>query len=100
MRNGLNIEKRGIVLDEVEIKVAPDEFRMGQDVEEEGDVMLHATNVVVQEATVHASDDAIPSGRAGSVFDEEGVKVGLNDHAAVGGTIETNPRTDTVAADV
>ena len=100
MRNGLNIEQRGIVFNKVEVKVASDEIRMRQNVEEEGDVMLHATNMVVQETTVHASDDAIPSGRPGSVLDEEGVKVGLNDHAAVGSTIETNSRTDTVTADV
>ena len=47
MRNGLNIKQRRIVLDKVEIKVSSDEIRMRQDVEEEGDVMLHATNVVV-----------------------------------------------------
>ena len=49
---------------------------------------------------MHSSNDAIPSGRSGSVLDEEGVKVGLNDHAAIRSTIETNSWTYAVTADV
>lgn len=69
---------------------------MGENVEKEGNVMLYATKVVVQEASVHAADDAIPSRRAGRVLDEERVKVGLNDHAAVRSSIKADARTDTV----
>jgi len=73
---------------------------MGENVEKEGDVMLYATKVVVQEASMHAADDAIPSRCAGRVLDEEGVKVGLNDHAAVRSSIKADARTDTVTTDV
>ena len=41
-------------------------------------------------ASVHAADDAIPRRRAGRVLDEEGVKVGLNDHAAVRSSIKAD----------
>ena len=79
-------EQGGGVFDEGGGDVAGLEVGVGDDVFEEGDIGFDAADAKFAEGAVHALAGDFEAGPPGGDFDEEGVVVGGDDGAAVGGS--------------
>ena len=75
------------------------EFRMGHNVEDEGDVGLHSADAAFLESTLHTGESFSEVASANGIFTKHGVIIRSNSHSRVSDSVHSDSISSRMAVD-